>query len=62
MKMELTEACLDAGVVLYPGGGAMDGVRGDHTLIAPRINITKSEVYELFIALEKGIQTVCDCL
>lgn len=59
IKMKLTEACLEAGIVLYPGGGAADGVHGDHTIIAPPINITKDEVDELCGLLEKGIQKVC---
>ena len=60
LKMKLTEACLETGVVLYPGGGATDGVRGDHTIIAPPINITKEEVDELCFGLEKGIKKVCE--
>jgi len=59
IKMRLTEACLETGVVLYPGGGAVDGARGDHTIIAPPINITRDEVDELFFLLEKGIKKVC---
>ncbi len=60
IKMKLTNACLETGVVLYPGGGSVDGVSGDHTLIAPPMNITKDEVDEMCYALEKGIKKVCD--
>ncbi|QZY55515.1 aspartate aminotransferase family protein [Crassaminicella profunda] len=56
IKGILTNNCLEEGLVIYPGGGSIDGVRGDHCLIAPPINITKEEVDELFNAFEKGIQ------
>ena len=56
LKGKLAVNCLEYGVVPYPGGGSADGVRGDHTLIAPPINITKEQVDELFDALEKGIK------
>ncbi|MCT4619013.1 MAG: aspartate aminotransferase family protein [Marinisporobacter sp.] len=56
IKGILTNNCLEEGLVIYPGGGSVDGVRGDHCLIAPPINITKEEVDELFTAFEKGIQ------
>ncbi|WZL73604.1 aspartate aminotransferase family protein [Clostridiaceae bacterium 35-E11] len=60
VKGILTNKCLDNGLVIYPGGGSVDGVRGDHTLIAPPVNITKEEVDALYDALEKGIKSVCE--
>ncbi|MFC1771486.1 aspartate aminotransferase family protein [Candidatus Margulisiibacteriota bacterium] len=56
VKDIFTSSCLEEGLVMYPGGGSADGVNGDHTLIAPPLNITKEEVDELFIRLEKGIK------
>ncbi len=56
LKGKLAMNCLEYGVVPYPGGGSADGVRGDHTLIAPPISITKEQVDELYDALEKGIR------
>jgi adenosylmethionine-8-amino-7-oxononanoate aminotransferase len=60
LKNKITVNCLDAGLVVYPGGGSVDGVRGDHILIAPPINITKEEVDLLFDALDTGIKKTCE--
>lgn len=60
LKGILTSKCLDAGIVVYPGGGTVDGVRGDHILIAPPLIIIKEQADELVNALEKGIQATCD--
>ena len=59
LKGKLTTNCLEQGIVIYPGGGSVDGVRGDHALIAPPLNITKEQVDELVEALEKGVKETC---
>lgn len=56
VKAKITNNCLEEGLVVYPGGGSVDGVKGDHILIAPPINITREEIDELFNALEAGIK------
>lgn len=56
VKGLITTNCLDEGLVVYPGGGSVDGVRGDHILISPPINIAREEVDELFAMLEKAIE------
>jgi len=60
LKGKFTVNCLEEGLVPYPGGGSADGTRGDHTLIAPPININKEQVDELYDALEKGIKRTCE--
>jgi adenosylmethionine-8-amino-7-oxononanoate aminotransferase len=35
---------LELGVNIYPGGGGIDGVRGDHVLIAPPYTVTAAEI------------------
>ena len=35
---------LDLGVAIYPSGGTIDGVRGDHVLIAPPYIVTASDI------------------
>lgn len=32
------------GISLYAGGGTVDGVRGDHVLLAPPFNVSTEEV------------------
>ncbi|GAA0511427.1 aspartate aminotransferase family protein [Deinococcus depolymerans] len=52
-------AARDAGLLTYPGSGALDGVRGDHLLLGPPLSITTGEVTLLLerldTALERGL-------
>lgn len=34
-------------VAIYPGSGTMDGVAGDHFIIAPAYNVTEAEIDEI---------------
>ena len=56
VRDRITECCMDEGLIVYPGGGSVDGVRGDHILITPPINITSDEIDELFVRLENGLK------
>jgi adenosylmethionine-8-amino-7-oxononanoate aminotransferase len=38
------DLAFERGVIFYPGSGSVDGVRGDHLLIAPPFIITESEI------------------
>lgn len=58
----ITKSCLDRGIVPYPGTGSADGVRGDHILLAPPLNITKEEIDELFDAFEGAVKEVSQAL
>lgn len=55
VKNLITQFCLDEGVVLYPGGGSVEGVLGDHILLAPPLNITETEINKLIKKLTTGI-------
>lgn len=39
--LSLTE---DGGIMLYPGAGSVDGILGDHILIAPPYTVTTSQI------------------
>ncbi|WP_353094397.1 aspartate aminotransferase family protein [Tissierella praeacuta] len=56
VRGKITNNCLEEGLVPYPGGGSVDGIRGDHILLAPPINITKEEVDLLYEKLENAIK------
>ncbi len=58
IRGQITRACMEGGVVLYPGGGSVDGVLGDHVLIAPPINTTKEEIDLMYEGIESGIEKV----
>ncbi|MBN2795788.1 MAG: aspartate aminotransferase family protein [Clostridia bacterium] len=58
MSTEVTLACFDEGLVVYPGGGSFKGILGDHILIAPPLNITEDEIDQLFEKLSRAIKKV----
>lgn len=44
------------GVVVYPGKGTIDGIEGDHILIAPSFTITKEEIEFIVDIVAKSIK------
>lgn len=59
LKGKFTVNCLAEGVVPYPGGGAAGNGKGDDTLLAPPINITREETKEMMDRLERAIDKTC---
>lgn len=55
VKGKVMQACFDEGLIIYPGGGSVDGKLGDHILLAPPITITKVQVDELYEKLKTGL-------
>lgn len=53
-------AALDGGLSIYPGTGPVDGIRGDHVLVAPPFIITEAQVDELAEKLGRAIKRVQD--
>jgi adenosylmethionine-8-amino-7-oxononanoate aminotransferase len=49
---------LAAGVAVYPTGGTVDGVVGDHALIAPPYNVTEGEIDEVVERLTVAVSRV----
>jgi hypothetical protein len=43
----VADLAFERGVIFYPGAGCVDGVRGDHLLIAPPFIITETEIDEM---------------
>jgi len=52
----IAEIALEEGLVVYPGGGTVDGIRGDHFLLAPPLIISEAETDTLFEKLERAIK------
>ncbi len=50
-------AALENGLICYPAGGTIDGVRGDHVLIAPPFIISEDEIGELVDRLGRAVET-----
>lgn len=52
------QASLDEGLYIYPGTGCVDGLSGDHILIAPPYIITEAQLDELVARLSKALERV----
>ncbi|MCK5669900.1 aminotransferase class III-fold pyridoxal phosphate-dependent enzyme, partial [Candidatus Bathyarchaeota archaeon] len=54
----VVDRCFDNGLLLYPGPGTIDGVRGDHLIVAPPLVASKDEVDEILEILDKSLTEV----
>jgi adenosylmethionine-8-amino-7-oxononanoate aminotransferase len=50
--------CMELGVLLYPGHGTVDGVRGDHLLVAPPFIVTEEQIDSIVETLRQAIAQV----
>ncbi len=55
---QIKQAALDAGVAIYPGGGTVDGVVGDHAIIAPPYTVTEAEIDEIVERVKRAVDVV----
>ena len=55
LHARIKRAALDEGLICYPGGGTVDGVNGDHVLLAPPYIISDDEVDELVARLGRAL-------
>ncbi|MFN6976484.1 MAG: aspartate aminotransferase family protein [Gemmobacter sp.] len=51
---------MDNGLICYPAGGIIDGLRGDHVLLAPPFIIEDSHIEELIDKLDTSIAQVLE--
>jgi adenosylmethionine-8-amino-7-oxononanoate aminotransferase len=56
----LNDAIFDCGALVYSGfgKGTADGLRGDHILPSPPLNITSEQVDEMVVAIKAGVEDV----
>lgn len=47
LHARVKQAALEEGLMVYPGGGTVDGRRGDHVVLAPAYTITADEIEEV---------------
>ncbi len=58
----LLMACRRRGVALYSGSGMVDGVRGDHVMIAPPFIVTEAQIDEIVGAVTESLDEVASAL
>ena len=44
MNVRIKRAALERGLACYPGGGTIDGFKGDHVLLAPPYICTPNDI------------------
>lgn len=55
MWQRVRRAGFEDGFICYPSGGCIDGVRGDHVVLAPPFNISDMQVDEIVDKLAKSL-------
>lgn len=58
IRGKIGRSCLEQGLYVYPGGGSVDGLRGDHVLIAPPFTIEDAHIEELVDRLCRAVDAV----
>ena len=52
----LKRTALGLGLAIYPNGGTVDGVRGDHVIVAPPFNVTLAEIEQIADLLAASVK------
>lgn len=55
---KLKKQAMENGLMMYPMGGTIDGVHGDHVLLAPPFICTAEDIDEIVARLEKTVKQV----
>ncbi|KAK6837485.1 hypothetical protein RU639_001679 [Aspergillus parasiticus] len=55
--LRVQQAAFDRGLAVYPGAGTVDGVRGDHILLAPPFTVTEGELRQICEILRVAIES-----
>ncbi|KAA8650346.1 hypothetical protein EYZ11_000700 [Aspergillus tanneri] len=55
--LRVQQAAFERGVAVYPGAGTVDGVRGDHVLLAPPFIITEDQLGIICRVLREAIES-----
>jgi adenosylmethionine-8-amino-7-oxononanoate aminotransferase len=56
LARRLGDAAFERGLILYPGQGTADGVRGDHVMLAPPFVVTEQQMDEIVTILTDALQ------
>ncbi|MCP3926835.1 MAG: aspartate aminotransferase family protein [Desulfobacterales bacterium] len=58
INSQVAKQAFSRGLISYPGGGGVDGMSGDHILLAPPLIITEKQIDELVSILKRSILAV----
>ena len=55
LHAQIKQEAMEHGLICYPGGGTIDGERGDHVLLAPPFIVDEANIAEIADRLEKSV-------
>ena len=58
INIQVANQAFDMGLITYPGNGGVDGILGDHVLLAPPFAITTEQIDEMVDILQHAIRAV----
>jgi len=58
VSRRLDDACVQEGLLIYPGSGTREGRDGDHFIVAPPFTITRSEMDDLVARLDRALTAI----
>jgi adenosylmethionine-8-amino-7-oxononanoate aminotransferase len=58
LSRRLYDACMEEGLIIYPGSGTREGQDGDHFIVAPPLTITGAEIDDLIARLDRGLTRI----
>jgi len=62
VNLQVANQAFELGLITYPGNGGIDGIHGDHILLAPPFTINEAQIDEMVGILHRAIGTVQDQL
>jgi len=58
LNARIKERTMALGLICYPGGGTVDGLAGDHVLLAPPFNVDDGNLDEIVTLLAEALDSV----
>ena len=58
VNLQVANQAFELGLITYPGNGGIDGIHGDHILLAPPFTISEAQIDEMVDILHRAIGTV----
>jgi len=62
VNLQVANQAFELGLITYPGNGGIDGIHGDHILLAPPFTINEAQIDEMVGILHRAIGTIQDQL
>jgi adenosylmethionine-8-amino-7-oxononanoate aminotransferase len=56
LNAKIKKAAMDLGLMVYPMGGTVDGVSGDHVLVAPPFIVTEEQIETIVLRLGQAVE------